>query len=110
MGDLEKLKALQIVYEKDLNQISKLTNELSNDQLNIKNLTLSEGIKLLQAEIDAIKSSFPFTVEQEIKDEEWVNQQQEQLINKITQLKKYAQELSIEFETLNLVYGKPTKQ
>lgn len=110
VGDLEKLKAFQIIYEKDLTNISNLTKELSIEQLELKNLTLSEGIKLLQAEIDAIKSQYPFTIEQQIKDEEWVKQQQEALINNINTLKNYTQELNIEFETLELVYGGTTKQ
>ena len=110
VGDLEKLKALQIIYEKDLTNISNLTKELTIEQLELKNLTLSEGIKLLQTEIDTIKSQYPFTIEYQIKDEVWVKQQQEGLITNIDRLKQYKQELNIEFETLELVYGRATKQ
>lgn len=92
-GDVEKLKALQVVYEKELNQLKDGLAALTEDELSLRNTALTEGIRLLNEELKNIRAQFPFTIEQQIKDEEWVTGQVTILKNELEQLKEYEKEL-----------------
>lgn len=99
-GDLEKLKALQVVYEKELTVINNEIAELSEEEITLKTEVLKEGIKDLNEQILQIKSEFPFTIEQQIKDEEWVNAQTLELKNELTKLDDYEKELTLQYQQL----------
>lgn len=92
-GDVEKLKALQVVYEKEINQLKDGLAALTEDELSLRNTVLTEGIRLLNEELKNIRAQFPFTIEQQIKDEEWVNEQVSILQAELEQLKQYEKEL-----------------
>ena len=92
-GDVEKLKALQVVYEKEINQLKNGLDELTEDELSLRNNALTEGIRLLNEELKNIRSQFPFTIEQQIKDEEWVAAEVAGLQKELAQLKEYENEL-----------------
>ena len=92
-GDVEKLKALQVVYEKELNQLKNGLESLTEAELSLRNNALAEGIRLLNEELKAIRSEFPFTIEQQIKDEEWVIEEATRLKKELEALKEYEKEL-----------------
>lgn len=105
LGDLERLKALQVVYEKEIANTEELLQLLTASQLELRNEVLKEGIKQLQLEVEKIRSVFPFDIEQQIKDEEWVSEQQELIKENIAKLRVFEQELESEFDALINGYG-----
>lgn len=104
-GDVEKLKALQVAYAKELNATDKQLEQLSEVEIALKNEVLSEGIKVLKKEIEEIKSQFPFNIEQNIKDEKWIASEVEKLQSSLKQLRSYEGELILEYEALINEYG-----
>jgi len=107
-GDLEKLKALQLVYEKEINQLKKQTEELTEEELSLRNATMKEGIKVLNDEIKNIRSEFPFNMEAQIKDDAWIAAQTNSIQQEIKQLKQYEQELLQQYTELINSYGSRT--
>ena len=99
-GDLEKLKSLRVVYEKELAATAIADTTLSSEELTLRIEVLKQGIKILQEEILHIKSQFPFTVEKQIKDEDWVAEETAKLQEELKQLNDYEQELTLEYEQL----------
>lgn len=104
-GDLDELEALQIVYEKELKDSDAFIQKLSDSDLELRNETLSEGIRILNMEIEKIKNEFPFTIEAKIKDEQWVQSETEKIMEEITRLRTYEGELILEYESLINGYG-----
>jgi hypothetical protein len=104
-GDVEKLKALQVAYEKELTQAQNNIEALTNEQIILKNETLKEGIKILNKEIELIKKDFPFTVEDKIKDEDWVTNEVETIQVQINALREYEGALILEYNALINNYG-----
>ena len=78
-GDLEKLKAMQVVYEKELTAVGNKIAELTDEEITLKIEVLKEGIKVMNEQLLKIRSEFPFTIETQIKDEEWVSGQTQEL-------------------------------
>ena len=101
-GDLDKLKALSLVYEKEIKGTEK---ELTEEQLTLAIESIKEGCKIIQAEVTAIKNTFPFTIEKQIKDEEWVLAETEKIKKDAAALKQYEQELKDEYKSLVDLYA-----
>ncbi len=99
-GDLEKLKAMQIVYEKELLQTSKAETVLTDEQITLRIALLKEGIKVLQEQIIEIKQLFPFTIEANIKDDDWVNSETTKLKEELDKLKVYEEELTLQYQNM----------
>jgi curved DNA-binding protein CbpA len=99
-GDLEKLKALELIYEKQLKAADAARQELSEEELQLKIEVLKEGCKVLNEQIKLIKTEFPFTIEANIKDEEWVATEQEKLKAEIEALQLYETELTLQYQQL----------
>jgi len=99
-GDLEKLKAMRVVYEKELSATSEAETSLTPGELSLRIEVLKEGIKVLQEKILHIKSQFPFTVKHQITDDEWVESETTKLREELNQLDAYEQELTLEYEHL----------
>ena len=97
-GDLEKLQALMLVYEKEL--LATVEIELAADKYATKIAVLKEGIEVLHQQILAIKSAFPFTVEHQLKDEDWVNNTTAQLQDQMAKLQTYEGELTLEYQQI----------
>lgn len=104
-GDVEKLKALQVAYEKEITRADELINTLTEKDLELRLEVLSEGIRQLNNEIKEIKSSFPFDMEDKIKDEEWVKEEVAKIETEIKELRAYEGELILEYELLINGYG-----
>lgn len=99
-GDLEKLKAMELIYEKQLKAAGAAVQEFSEEELQLKIEILKQGCMVLNEQMQQIKSEFPFTIEAEIKDEEWVAAEQEKLKHEIASLKQYETELTLEYQQL----------
>jgi hypothetical protein len=99
-GDLEKLKAMQIVYEEESSQTSKAESVLTAEQITLRLVLLKEGIKVLQDEIVQIKQAFPFTIEANIKDDEWVNNETTKLKEELDRLKASEEELTLQYQNM----------
>lgn len=99
-GDLEKLKAMQVVYEKELAASGDETAALTDDELTLKIEVLKEGIKVLQQQLLQIRNEFPFTIEVQIKDEDWVNTQTGELKKELDKLQRYESELTLQYRQI----------
>ena len=99
-GDLEKLKAMRVVYEKELSATTEAETSLTPEELSLRIEVLKEGIKVLQEKILHIKNQFPFTVQHQITDDEWVESETTKLREELNQLDAYEQELTLEYEHL----------
>ena len=99
-GDLEKLKALQIVYEKELKQASQALQQLTPAELELKMVVLKEGIKVLHSQVADIRSAFPFNMEDKIKDDQWVEEEVQKINVEMEALKRYEEELTLQYSEL----------
>ena len=68
-GDLEKLKAMELIYEKQLKAAGAAVQALTEEELQLKIEVLKQGCIVLNEQIQQIKNEFPFTMEAQIKDE-----------------------------------------
>lgn len=80
-GDLESLRALSVIVRDE--EFS--ANILSAKDFKLQIELLKAGIEKLLAEIKQIRSAFPFNIEENLRDEEWVDKQNEQTEILITQ-------------------------
>ncbi len=101
-GDLDKMKAMQLVYEKELNVQG--ADTLSQEQLSLAIESIKQGCKLLQDEVLAIRNDFPFTIENLIKDENWVSEEAEKMKTQLNELTQYEKELDAEYKLLISLY------
>lgn len=104
-GDVEKLKALKVVYEKELMNAEDLLANLPEKELELRIQVLTEGIRLLNCEITGIKKDFPFDMEDKIKDDEWVQEEVAKIETEIKELRVFEGELILEYESLINGYG-----
>lgn len=103
-GDLEKLKALKLVYEKELTARESKIEQFTEEQLALKIEVLKEGIRVLNDQLIAIRNEFPFTIESEIKDDEWVGLRREELINEHEKLEVYESDLTLQYQNIIRAY------
>lgn len=87
-GDLDKLKALEIVYADELKKAEKDDEALSYEDILLQTAMLKQGIVELEEEIKALEQEFPFNIADQIRDDEWVEEQQFLLKQEIETLKK----------------------
>ncbi len=99
-GDVEKLKALKLVYEDELTKIESKIDDYSEEEITLKIEVLKEGIKVLNEQILEIKTEFPFTIESQIKDDEWVKIEQDNLNTELQKLKDYEEELTQDYHKI----------
>ena len=99
-GDIEKLKALKLVYEDELTNIENKINDYTEEEILLKIQVLKEGIKVLNEQISEIKNEFPFTIESQIKDDDWVKNEQEELYSELAKLKDYEEELTVDYHKI----------
>ncbi len=87
-GDAETLQALKLAYSAELQTIQNSVETLSEEELNLQVETLKEGVKVLTRAIEKIRIEFPFSIEHQIKDEDWVLQEVTEIKAEIEQLQK----------------------
>ena len=91
-GDLDRLKALEVAFSEDLKKSEEQNEELSEEEILLQTATLAQGIKELEEDIANLEKEFPFNIADQIRDEEWVEEQQEILKNEIDEIKKVIKE------------------
>ena len=99
-GDLEKLKAMQLIYEQQLKAADAAEQELSEEELQLKIAVLKQGSIVLNEALQKIRSEFPFTIEAQIKSDDWVAEQQEKINAELAALKQYETELTLAYQEL----------
>jgi len=99
-GDLEQLKAFEVVYGNELNQLKIQSAALTASEILLRNDVMKEGIKILYQQVNEIKLQYPFTIEEQIRDEEWVAKEVEKIYEQITQLNNYEKELVTNYSNL----------
>ncbi|WP_297983964.1 hypothetical protein [uncultured Chryseobacterium sp.] len=104
-GDLDKMKALEIVYQDDLKNTENNTDELSIENILLQTAMLTQGIKELEEQKKLLESEFPFKIAEEIRDEEWVKEQQDRLQREIDEFKLAISEKNEIYELLKETYG-----
>jgi hypothetical protein len=94
-GDLESLRALAVV----VNDSERNTEIISDDDLKTQIELIKAGIEKLHSEIEVIRSTFPFIIEKELRNEEWVAEQnrktEQQLEELLLQNRKYEERIEI---------------
>ena len=103
-GNVEQLKAFEIIYADEIHAVEDSKNELSEDELTLMNDTLIEGIKVLEHEISEMSKLFPFNLHDKINNEEWVENQQTELKEAIDKLKRYITQLEKDYQNLKTSY------
>ncbi len=99
-GDVEKLKALQIVYNEEIKNIQQKIEDVSESDILLQQQTIKAGVKVLHEQIREIKIQFPFTLENELKDEGWIMEQVKDTETELVKLETYERELLSEIQNL----------
>jgi hypothetical protein len=100
-GDLEKLRTIPIVYEEELLAANQTSASYTEEELLVKIKVLQEGIQVLEKQMLDIKQEFPFSMQHQILDDDWIAEEkseQEKEIKALTNL-----EQSINQDYLNLI-------
>lgn len=105
-GDLEKMKALEIVYEQELKSAAEERKELSDEDILLQTATLKQGIKELEEQKKELEADFPFNIADKIRDEDWVEEKQEALKKEIEQFEAAVKEKNDIYHLLKETYGK----
>ncbi len=92
-GDLGRLKALQLVYEKEIIEASASLVRFDLEEMNTRMRSLKKNIRALQGEIIDIRVEFPFSVEHHLSDEGWVKEECRKLELEARQLEIFEEEL-----------------
>jgi hypothetical protein len=103
-GDMEQLKALEIIYAKEISESENAKNEMSEDELNLLNHTLSEGIGVLEQQITELNNSFPFSMREQILNEDWINGERSRLQLQMEELKTYGEEQKQKYALIKAAY------
>jgi hypothetical protein len=98
--DLEMLRSIQLVYEKELAAAQSKTAALTGEEITLKIEVLKEGIKVMNEQLLQIRNEFPFTIESQIKDEEWVSSQTDELKKELDKLVQYESELTLQYQQI----------
>jgi len=97
-GDLESMRALSVMANDSLTDLDN-SDKFSNDDLNTQIELLKAGIEKLLSEIKQIRSTFPFNIEKELHNEEWVEEQNRKTEQQIQEAKlqkeKYEERLEL---------------
>ena len=103
-GDLERFKALEIVYAEVVAAAEREPKELSEDEMMQQTNTLKKGITELTAEKKQLESEFPFSLADQLHDEEWVAEKQQTVIKDIEEYKAALAEKTADYELIKETY------
>jgi uncharacterized circularly permuted ATP-grasp superfamily protein len=104
-GDLEQLKALEIVYSEQIKSAESPEKELSEDEILLQTAMLKQGILELENQKKELENDFPFDIADQIRDDDWVIEKQESLTQEIEALKTYLQEKEADYQIIKETYG-----
>lgn len=103
-GDLDALKAIEIVYADVFNSIEEIDQ---NDEQLLKDKTeqLKSSIQMLDEKTAALRKTFPYSIENLLRDEELLACEREKIEAEISQHEEYHQELIAKFDQLIKDHG-----
>jgi hypothetical protein len=97
-GDLDSMRALSVMVN-DSSFDSEKSDILTDDDLKTQIDLLKAGIEKILSEIEKIRLSFPFNIQKELHDEEWVAEQNRktelQIEEAQSQKKKYEERIEL---------------
>lgn len=103
-GDLDQLKALEIVYEEQLKDAVTSRKELEVEEILLQTAMLKQGILELESQKKELENDFPFNIEDKIRDEDWVAEKQESLSKEIAELKEYLKLKEADYQLIKETY------
>lgn len=103
-GDLERFKALEIVYADVVAAAEREPKELSEEEIRLQINTLKNGITELTAEKKQLESDFPFSLADKLHDEEWVAEKQQAVIKDIEEYNAALAEKTADYELIKETY------
>lgn len=103
-GDLERFKALEIVYADVVAAAESEPKELSEEEIHRHINTLKNGITELTAEKKQLESDFPFSLADQLHDEEWVAEKQQAVIKDIEEYIAALAEKTADYELIKETY------
>lgn len=103
-GDLDKMKALELVYADEIKQFAKQTDTLSEEDILLQTAMLKQGILELEQQINELNQEFPFNIAEQIRDDQWVEEQQNILKKEIEELKQAIEEKQKIYQLLKELY------
>ncbi len=103
-GDLDRMKALQIVYSEQLAAKNTNADEQSVENIQLQISALKQGILELEEQKKALEAEFPFKIADLIRDDEWVAEQQDRLAKEIEEYKKALAEQNQIYQLIKETY------
>ena len=88
------------MYSHEIKSKQEKNNELTEEQIFLHIQTIKAAIKVLHDDIRTIKQSFPFTIENELKTEDWIKEQVQITETELVKLEAYERELLVELQQL----------
>lgn len=103
-GDLERMKALKIVYAKQIEKTQKQNEELSEEEILLQTAVMKQGIAELEEQKRVLDTEFPFKLAEQIRDDEWVQEQEDRLRKEIKEFETALLEKDNEYQLLKESY------
>lgn len=103
-GDLERLKSLQIVYADEIRKIDSVEQQLTVDDISLQIASLKQGIIELEEQKKELSSQFPFNIAEQIRDDEWVLEQQDLIAEDKRILNEQLTSKTKEYELIRAAY------
>ena len=103
-GDLERFKALEIVYAEVVAAAERDPKDLLDEQILLQTATLKNGIVELTAQKKQLESEFPFTLADQLHDEDWVAEKQQSVIKETEEYKAGLAEKTADYELIKETY------
>lgn len=103
-GDLERFKALEIVYAEVVHAAEREPKELSDEEMLLQTTTLKNGIVELGKQKKKLESEFPFTLSENLLDEDWLAEKQLALLKETDKFKASVAEKKADYELIKEAY------
>ncbi|MGZ8526685.1 MAG: hypothetical protein ACXWVV_03785 [Kaistella sp.] len=103
-GDLERFKALEIVYAEVVDAAEREPKELSDEEMLLQTTILKNGIVELGKQKKKLESEFPFTLSENLLDEDWLAEKQLALLKETDKFKASVAEKKADYELIKEAY------
>lgn len=103
-GDLDRLKAMEIVFADELQQSAQQLKDLPEEEILLQTAQIKQGIAVLEQQIAELEKEFPFNIADLIRDEDWVKEQQETLKKEIAEAQQALKEKEDIYQLLRETY------
>ncbi len=103
-GDLDKLKALEIVYTDVIKSASESKKEFSEEDILLQITMMKNGILELESQKKELENDFPFNIADKIRDEDWIIEKQEVLKQEIEGFRAVIEEKGSDYQLIKETY------